>query len=155
MILKSIMFQEDDQDKNKPYCLPCCKSLCNDLMRYKKIEDHLKNVHPEHVEKALAYFQRLNERRQRNKQMSLMSLFKNKSNLNKHGLQANYELSFLLAKKSRPHTDGKELLKPAFDIYLRTMLDRGKVGHQLSSLPLSNDTVRRRIAKLPMMYSHS
>ena len=27
------------------------------------------------------------------------------------------------------------------------MLDSGKVGHQLPSLPLSNDTIRRRIDK--------
>ena len=88
--------------------------------------------------------------------MSLMSIFKNKSSLNKHGLQANYELSFLLAKKFRPHIGGEKLLKPAFEIYLRTMLDSEKVGYQISSLSLSNDTVRRRIDEiLPMMFSHS
>ena len=79
--------------------------------------------------------------------MSLISIFKNQSNLNKRRLQASYELSFLLAKKSRPHTDGEELLKPTFEIYLRTMLDSEKVGHQLFSWPLSNDTVRPRIDK--------
>ena len=72
-------------------------------------------------------------------------MFKAQTNLNKRGLQASYELSFLLAKKSRPHTDGEELLKPAFEIYHRTMLDSETAGHQLASLPLSNDTVRRRI----------
>ena len=100
------------------------------------------------VEKALAYFQRLNECRQQNKQMSLMSIFKNKSNLNKHGLQANYELSFPIAKKSRPHIGGEELLKLAFEIYLGTMLNSGKVGHQLSSLPLSNNTVHGHIDEI-------
>ena len=77
-----------------------------------------------------------------------MSVLKNQSNLNKRGLQTSYKLSFLLAKKSRPHTDGEELLKPAFQIYLRTMLNNGKVKHQLSSLPLSNDTVRRHIDEI-------
>ena len=75
--------------------------------------------------------------------MSLTSIFTNQSNLNKRGLQASHELSFLLAKKSRLHTDSEELLKPAFEIYLRTMLDSGKVGHQLFSLPFSNDAVSR------------
>ena len=77
-----------------------------------------------------------------------MSIFKNQSNLNKSGLQTSYKLSFLHAKKSRPHTDGEKLLKPAFKIYLCTMLDCGKVGHQLSSLPFNNDTVHRRIDKI-------
>ena len=141
-------FIPDDADETKSYCLLCCKSLCNDLMRNKKLEDHLKNVLSEHAEKPLEYFQRLNEHRQKNRQMTLASMFKAQTNLNKRGLQASYELSFLLAKKSRPHTDGEELLKPAFKIYHRTMLDGGTAGHQLASLPLSNDTVRRRIDKI-------
>ena len=55
-----IGFVSDDQDKNKPYCLLFCKSLCNDSMRNKKLENHLKNVHQEHVKKPLVYFQCLN-----------------------------------------------------------------------------------------------
>ena len=43
-------FVPGDADKTKPYCLLCCKSLCNDLMRNKKLEDHLKNVHSELAE---------------------------------------------------------------------------------------------------------
>ena len=107
-------FVPDDQDKNKLYCLLCCKFLCNDSMKNKKTRKQLKNIHPEHVEKPFEYFQRLNERRQKNKQMLLMLIFKNQSNLNNHGLQASYELSLLLAKKSRPHTDGEELLETGF-----------------------------------------
>ena len=71
-----------------------------------------------------------------------------KSNLNKRELQASYELSFLLAKKFRSHADGEELLKPAFAIYHRTMLDSKAAGHQLASLRLSNNTARCLIDKI-------
>ena len=98
--------------------------------------------------KPLEYFQHLNKYRQKNKQMSLTSIFKMQSNLNKQWLQASYELSFLLAKESRPHTDDEKLLKPAFAVYYRTMLDSRTNGHQLASLSLSNDTVRRRIDEM-------
>ena len=110
-------FVPDDADETKPYCLLCCKSLCNDSMRKKKLEGHLKNVLSEHAEKPLEYFQCLNELRQKNQQMSLAFMFKVQSNLNKRELQASYELSFFLAKKSRPDRDGEELLKPVFAIY--------------------------------------
>ena len=43
--------------------------------------------------------------------MSLTSLFKNQINLSKRELQARFELSLLLAEKSRSHTEGEELLK--------------------------------------------
>ena len=49
-------FVPDDQDKNKPYCLVCCKSLCNDSMRNQKLEDHFKNIHPKHTEKTCRIF---------------------------------------------------------------------------------------------------
>ena len=54
-------FVSDDADETKPSCLLCCKSLCNDSMRNQKLEDHLKNVHSEHAEKPLEYFQLLNK----------------------------------------------------------------------------------------------
>ena len=126
-------FIPDDADETKPYCLLCCKSLCNDSMRNKKLEDHLKNVHSEHAETPLEYFQRLNEHRQKNRQMTLASMFKAKINLN--------IVDCKLAMNSVFFTNGEELLKPAFEIYHRTMLDSGTAGHQLASLPLSNDTV--------------
>ena len=114
-------------------------------MKNKKLEDCLKNVYSEYAEKFLEYFQRLNKHRQKNKQMSLTSMFKVQTSLNKRGLQAFYKLGFLHAKRSRPHTDGKELFQPAFAINHPTMLDNGKPGHYLASLPLRNDTARRLI----------
>ena len=66
----------------------------------------------------------------KSKQKSLDTMFKTQISMNERGLQASYELSFLLARKSRPHTDGEELLKPAFEIYLRTIQDnKGAVGN--------------------------
>ena len=99
-------FVPDEADETKPYCLLCCNSLCNDSMRNKKLEDHFKYVYSEHAEKPLEYFQQLNEHRLKNKHISLTYMFKVQSNLNKRGLQVCYELSFLLAKKPRPYTNG-------------------------------------------------
>ena len=73
-------FLPDGADETKPYCLLCCKFLCSDSMRNKKLEDHQKNVYLEHAEKPLEYIHRLIEHRQKNKQMSLTSLFKVQSN---------------------------------------------------------------------------
>ena len=60
-------------------------------------------------------------------------------------LKASYELSFLIVKKSRPHTDGEQLLKPAIDTHLRTVQGNSRAHQELEALHLSNDTVRRRL----------
>ena len=101
-------FIRDAYDETKPYCLLCCNSLCNDSMRPAKLVRHLERVHAEHVEKQLKYFKRLNEEKSKCKQMSLDSMFKTETSLNECGFQP--------TKKSRLHTDGEELLKPAFEI---------------------------------------
>ena len=67
-------FVSDNADKKKSHCLLCCKSLCNDSMIDKKLEDHLKNVHSEQAEKPLEYFQSINKLRQKNQQMFLISI---------------------------------------------------------------------------------
>ena len=94
-------FVRDVTDETKPYCLLCCNSLCNDSMRPTKLVGHLKNSgHPEHSEKPLEYFKRLNDQNLKSKQKSLDTMFKTQISMNERGLQASYELSFLLARKS-------------------------------------------------------
>ena len=71
-------------------------------------------------------------------------MFKANTSMQERGLQVSYELSFLLAKNARPHTDGEDVLKPALKIYLRMMQNK-PLARELSAVPLSNNTVRRYI----------
>lgn len=141
-------FISDVSDQTRPYCLLCDRSFCNDSMRPVKLDEHITKVHPEHRDKPLDYFKRLRDKSLKSKEQKLELLFKSATNLTDRGLQASYELSYLLGKQGRPHTDGEKLLKPAFEIYLRTMQESKQVQRELTALPLSNDTVRRRIDEI-------
>ena len=113
-------------------------------MRPGKLAEHLKRVHPEHAGRSLDYFIRLKENTQKTKR-SFINLFKVHDDKKEQLLKASYELSFLIAKKSRPHTDGEQLLKPAIETYLRTVQGNSRAHQELDALHLSNDTVRRRL----------
>ena len=113
-------------------------------MRPGKLAEHLKRVHPEHAGKSLDYFIRLKENTQKIKR-SFINLFKVHDDKKEQLLKASYELSFLIAKKSRPHTDREQLLKPAIETYLRTVQGNSRAHQKLDALHLSNDTVRRRL----------
>lgn len=143
-------FVSDITDPTKPYCLSCRKSFCNDSMRPVKLEEHFKNAHPEHKSKPLDYFkaQRDKANASKSKEQKVDSMFKTGSTIYERGLYASYELSFLLAKHTRPHTDGEHIIKPAIQIYLRTMQENKRPTQELNALPLSNDTVRRRIDEI-------
>ena len=69
-------------------------------------------------------------------------MFKANTSIQERDIQVSYELSFLLAKNARPHTDGENVLKPALEIYFRTMQNK-PAAQELTAVPLSNDTVRR------------
>ena len=71
-------------------------------------------------------------------QTSFIKMFKGHDDKKQQLLKASYELSFFIAKKSRPHTNGEQLLKPAIETYLRTVQGNSRVHQELKALHLSN-----------------
>ena len=59
-------------------------------------------------------------------------------------LRASLEVSCLIAKAKKPHTIGETLLLPAAIKIVEIMYDKCK-AEVLKSIPLSDDTVKRRI----------
>ncbi|XP_038162410.1 SCAN domain-containing protein 3-like [Cyprinodon tularosa] len=59
-------------------------------------------------------------------------------------LEASYAVSLLVAKAKKPFTIAEDLLLPAAVVLAETMLDK-KSADTLKTVPLSNDTVCRRI----------
>ena len=59
-------------------------------------------------------------------------------------MRASYNNSLLIAKSGKPHTIGEELIIPAVREVLSTVLHKSPHA-TLSSIPLSNSSVQRRI----------
>lgn len=57
---------------------------------------------------------------------------------------ASYEVSYLIAKSKKPHTIGETLILPAAKAMCQAM-DNEKIASQLKQVPLSDNTVARRI----------
>ncbi|KAI5152600.1 hypothetical protein ENBRE01_2951 [Enteropsectra breve] len=60
---------------------------------------------------------------------------------------ASYNLSLLIAKSGKPHTIGEEIILPAVKEVLENVFHRS-AGEILDKIPLSNDTVQKRIAEM-------
>lgn len=63
------------------------------------------------------------------------------------GLRASYNISLLIAKSGKPHVIGVELILPAVSEVLRTVLHRS-ASDIIKKIPLSNNTVQRRIDEM-------
>ncbi|GBN83282.1 SCAN domain-containing protein 3 [Araneus ventricosus] len=69
------------------------------------------------------------------------------SQSNDDGLRASYNISLLIAKSGKPHTIGEELILPAIEEVLKTVLHEPPFD-VLKRIPLSNNTVQRRIDEM-------
>ncbi|XP_064101718.1 zinc finger BED domain-containing protein 5-like [Macrobrachium nipponense] len=60
---------------------------------------------------------------------------------------ASYEVAYLIAQRKKSHTIGEELIKPAALAMCRAIHGE-KMARELESIPLSNNTVGRRIHEI-------
>lgn len=138
-------FVPSEADKQLPMCLLCNKVLSNDSMKPSKLEDHLKRCHTDKIGKDLKYFQTLKEKY--GKRPTMHSMFASTSQSNDDGLRASYNISLLIAKSGKPHTIGEQLILPAVEEVLKTVLHKSPFD-VLKRIPLSNNTVQRRIDEM-------
>ncbi|XP_025266439.1 SCAN domain-containing protein 3-like [Camponotus floridanus] len=138
-------FLPSKADKRLPICLLCNKVLSNDSMKPSKLEDHLRRCHPDKIGKDLKYFQTLKAKYE--KRPTVHSMFASTSQSNDDGLRASYNISLLIAKSGKPHTIGEQLILPAVEEVLKTVLHKSPFDI-LKRIPLSNNTVQRRIDEM-------
>ena len=97
----------------------CFKTLCNDSMNNKKIlEDHQKHVHSERGEEPLENIQRLNEYRQKNRQIPLTVMIKGSLIKKSDGCKLAMNLAFIC----KVNLDLLLLGLPLFLIYINAGL---------------------------------
>lgn len=133
-----------NHDERLPFCLLCQQCLTNESMKKGRLEAHLMAKHSAYVDSDLNYFKSLKEKF--GKRSTIKSLFTAQTVSVSRTLEASYEISLLIAKSGKNHTIGEELLKPAISAYVKTVLE--KDDRDVKAMPLSNDTVRRRIDEM-------
>ena len=69
-------------------------------------------------------------------------------------LLASYNSFSMIATKCKPHTIGKELILPAVKEVLNTVLHHKACSSVIKSIPLSNETVQRRIDEMSSHVEH-
>ena len=133
-------------DISRPQCILCDKILSNESMRPSKLKYHLENVHKEHKDKDEAFFRK--RRNQKKNQTQITSMFKrNRQNID-DGVLTSYYLSLIIAKQGLPHTIGEKAFIPAIRTVLDRVLHLNNTSNVLRTIPLSNNTVKRRIDEM-------
>ncbi|XP_076037421.1 protein FAM200C-like [Oratosquilla oratoria] len=140
-------FVESPHDKELPMCLICNNTFSNKSMKPSRLKEHLIRKHSEKASKPIAYFENL--KKNFNQQNTLSSYLKKSSQTNEGGLTASYEIAQLVAKTGNAHTVAENVIKPAFEILMKTVLQQDS-ANTLKTIPLSNDSIRRRIDEMSL-----
>uniref|UniRef100_A0A673H3J0 DUF4371 domain-containing protein n=1 Tax=Sinocyclocheilus rhinocerous TaxID=307959 RepID=A0A673H3J0_9TELE len=111
-------------------------------MKPSHLQRHLRTKHPHQVGNSLEFF-----RRTFHEFTSCQENMKKATSASAKALEASYAVSLLLAKAKKPFSLAEELIIPAAAVLAETMLDK-TAADKIKTVPLSNDTVSRRIDKM-------
>ncbi|XP_049323296.1 protein FAM200B-like [Astyanax mexicanus] len=129
----------EDKQGQKPQCVICNEVLAHASMKPSKLMRHLQTKHTAYKDKPVEFFQRRLHELKASKKCLTASCSKQEQ-----ALRASYHVAFRIAKAKKPHTIAEELILPAAMDMVREVLD-GAAADKLKTIPLSNDTIARRI----------
>lgn len=132
----------ENNDNPIPQCVVCSETLSNQSMKPSLLKRHQTTKHPDLVDKPIEFFQRKSELCKRENQC--MAKF---VNIDKKLVKASYLASYRIAKEGKPHTIGETLLLPVAKDMVEAVLGE-KAAKEIEKIPLSNDTVKRRIVEM-------
>ncbi|GBP32169.1 Protein ZBED8 [Eumeta japonica] len=113
-------------------------------MKPSKLEDHLRS-HPDKIGKDLKYSQTLKKKYE--KRPTVHNMFSSTSESNDDGLRVSCNISLLIAKSGKPRNIGEQLVSPTVEEVLKTVLHKSSFDI-LKRIPLSNNTVQRRVDEM-------
>ncbi|XP_063241704.1 zinc finger BED domain-containing protein 5-like isoform X1 [Bacillus rossius redtenbacheri] len=128
----------------RPQCVVCSELLSAESMKPSKMIRHLETKHSSLKDKPVDFFERKLTVLvgQKNSVSQLSS-----NNVSKNALLASYQVALRIAKKGKPHTIAEDLILPAAQDMLSTMVGP-EAASKLSNVPLSNNSVGRRITEM-------
>ncbi len=122
-----------------PQCVICSEVLVHESLKPAKLKRHLETKHSSFIDKPIDFFQRREQELSRQK--TVVSEY---STVPAKALAASYEVAYLVAQSKKAHTIAESLIRPAAVAMTRAMHGE-KISNTLLTIPLSNDTVGRRI----------
>lgn len=128
--------------EDKPQCVICFEILSRESMKPSKLVRHLNTKHPNEKNKPVEFFERKLKALEHQK-----TAIGQMSNLNEKALLASYRVAFRVAKAGKPHSIAENLILPAALDIAEIMFGKQEV-EKLKSIPLSDNTIQRRISNM-------
>ncbi|GBP51796.1 Fatty acid synthase [Eumeta japonica] len=140
---KSYFSFEFIDSNDSPLGMICNKLLPNSSMAPVELRRHLETVHPESKDKNKEFFVRKKEQLLESQKNMMQVTLTN----NEKATEASYLVSYRIAQAGEEHTIAENLKKPCV-LNITKCMHHEKSAKHFFTVPLSNDTVLRRIHDL-------
>ncbi|XP_028659076.1 protein FAM200B-like [Erpetoichthys calabaricus] len=127
-------------NSDQPQCVICLNVLSNESLKPAKLKRHSK--HNELKDKPVDFFKRRAE-----VNANQQKIISTATAVNEKALKASYIMPMRIAKSKKAHTVAESLIMPAALEICEIMLGK-EDSRKLLSIPVSNDTIRRRICDM-------
>ncbi|XP_064083904.1 zinc finger MYM-type protein 6-like [Macrobrachium nipponense] len=135
-------FTATNSDPLEALCFFCGERLANSSMKPAHLQRHLKTKHQCPVGKPVEFFKRKLSYLQ-----CSQKVFQKATTTSGKALKASLAVSLLIARAKKPFSVAEELIFPAAGMMAEIMLDK-KTADQLKAVPLSHQTVSRRLSEM-------
>ena len=134
-----------------PLCVICGEALANSSLIPNKMMQHLETQHPELKSKEEGFFRaKLNNFNSQKQFLSESLGIEVMSGVT----EASYRVSHLIGTQGKPHTIAESLILPCAKVMVECVLGE-KAAKKLEKIPLSNDTVSRRIDDIALQVKNN
>ena len=124
----------------------CLTVLAHNSLKETKLRRHLESNHGNFVNKSLEVFKE-KEHQVKRSRIDRPTAWGGIIYSHSHAVRASFAVAWKIARAKAPHTAVENLIKPACVEMARIMCGDA-VANKLEMVPLSNDTMKRRIKKL-------
>lgn len=138
-----------DEVEPVPLCVICYETLTNESMKPSHLKRHFDSKHQSYKEKPVEFF----ENRHNDFIKSVKTMHSITVGENMKAMEASYGVALLIAKSGAAEVKGETLVKPAAKLMAQLMIGE-KASKAVDTVPLSNNTVHRRILDMADNVKH-
>ena len=124
----------------------CLTVLAHSSLKETKLRRHLESNHGNFVNKSLEIFKE-KEHQVKRSRIDRPTAWGGIIYSHSHAVRASFAAAWKIARAKAPHTAGENLIKPA-SVEMARIMCGDAVANKLEMVPLSNDTMKRRIKEL-------
>ena len=127
-------------------CVLCLTVLAHSSLKETKLRRHLESNHGNFVNKSFEVFKE-KEHQVKRSRIDRPTAWGGIIYSHSHAVRASFAVAWKIARAKAPHTTGENLIKPA-SVEMARIMCGDAVAKKLEMVPLSNDTMKRRIEEL-------